>query len=237
MIRAVVIDDEASGIATLKMMSERHHHQMGIVASATEAKTGIAIIEGYKPDVVFLDISMPDMNGFELLAKLCFRDFKLVFVTAHQEYALKAIKNRAFDYLLKPIDDEDFLQCLGKLVSVKQPLQSESLKHSALVELPVKDGIEFLQQEEILRVEASRSYTVFYLENGVRHVASKSLKEYEAQLDPQLFYRCHYSHIINLKKVKKFVNHDGLFARMSDGSLTPISKKNKDDFLLRLKNV
>lgn len=108
---------------------------------------------------------------------------------------------------------------------------------SALIEIQLKDGIQYLKQKEIIRLEASRSYTVFYMENGVRHVASRSLREFEEKLDPTWFFRCHKSHLVNLLKVQKFVNHNGFYALMSDGSLPDISKNCKDVFLERLKTI
>jgi two-component system, LytTR family, response regulator len=238
MLRAVIIDDEQSGIDTLKILASRNEELIKVVASTLEPEVGIKLIEDYRPDVVFLDVSMPNMNGFELLAKLNFRNFKLIFTTAHKEYAIEAIKNKAFDYLLKPISDEDFKACLHELLTEK-PTASELPKSGVqqLIELQVKDGIIYLKQKDIIRLEASRSYTEFYLDNGAKHVASKSLVEYESKLDMEIFYRCHKSHIINLHKVQKFINHDGFFALMSDGSLPDISKTQKESFLARLKKI
>jgi len=234
MIRALIIDDEESGINTLSLLIARYEGQIRVVAKTTDAAEGIELIEDYRPDVVFLDISMPNMSGFELLNRVNYKDFKLVFTTAHEEYAIRAIKNKAFDYLLKPIDPGDFKQCMENLrqLAVSATPRPASKK---MVELQVRDGIIYIRQSEIIRLEASRSYTEFHLDGGIRHVASRNLKEYEALLDESIFYRCHNSYIVNLQKVKKFVNHGGLFAQMSDGSMVDISKKQKDLFLERLK--
>ena len=238
MLRAIVIDDEEAGIKTLMLLIERHAGTLKLVANTTDEEEGISLIEDYKPDIVFLDISMPTMSGFELLSRLSYKDFKLVFTTAHEEFAIQAIKNDAFDYLLKPIDAEDFKNCLIRITKELNAapgiFKSNSLKS---IELSVKDGIVYIKQSDIIRLEASRSYTIFYLDDGIKHVASKSLKEYESHLSTDIFYRCHHSHIVNLQKVKKFVNHEGFFAQMSDGSLADVSKKNKDVFLDRLKNI
>lgn len=238
MLRAIVIDDEDAGIETLKILAGRNAHIMRVIASSLNAAEGIRIIEDYKPDVVFLDISMPGMNGFDLLSQLSFRDFKLVFTTAHREYALQAIKYKAFDYLLKPITDADFRKCLEDLVHEKQKNTVTYRQDSTLfIEIQVKDGVIYLKQKDIVRLEASRSYTEFYMDNGIKHIASKNLKDFEARLDKAIFYRCHKSHIINLHKVQRFINHDGLYALMSDGSMPDISKNMKDEFLDRLKTV
>lgn len=238
MLRAVIIDDERSGIKALQLLIDKHIDNVKIVGATTDAHQGILIIEDYRPEVVFLDISMPQLNGFALLEQLHYRSFNLVFTTAHQEYAMQAIKHHAFDYLLKPVDIGELKSCIGKIVAQRENRPIENRPgFSNTIGLAVKDGIIFIRHADIIRLEASGSYTVFYLENKVKQVASKSLKEYEAQLDPSVFYRCHNSHVVNLKKVAKFVNNDGLFAQMLDGSAAEIARKNKEQFLERLKNI
>lgn len=238
MLRAIIIDDEESGIDTLKILVSRNSEIMRVVAATQQPEEGIRLIEDYRPDVVFLDISMPTMNGFDLLNNVSHKTFKLVFTTAHKEFAIEAIKNRAFDYLLKPIDSEEFKRFLEQLKNeIEQKPVSVKTEFNVLMEIQLKDGIQYLKQKEIIRLEASRSYTVFYMENGVRHVASRSLREFEEKLDSNSFFRCHKSHLINLYKVQKFVNHNGFYALMSDGSLPDISKNCKDVFLERLKTI
>lgn len=238
MLRAIIIDDEESGIDTLKILVSRNSELMRVVAATQQPEEGIRLIDDYRPDAVFLDISMPTMNGFEVLNQADYKKFKLIFTTAHKEFAIEAIKSRAFDYLLKPIGSEDFKRCLEQLKKeIEQKTGVVKTESSALIEIQLKDGIQYLKQKEIIRLEASRSYTVFYMENGVRHVASRSLREFEEKLDPTWFFRCHKSHLVNLLKVQKFVNHNGFYALMSDGSLPDISKNCKDVFLERLKTI
>jgi two-component system LytT family response regulator len=234
--RSIIIDDELIGINALKVLIEKHTPEVKVVATTTDPASGIDLIEGYRPDIVFLDVSMPTMNGFDLLEKLQYKDFKLIFTTAHQEFAIKAIKNKAHDYLLKPIDINELQNCIINITSrITEAVSKKSTKN--LVELRVKDGIIFIRFQDIIRLEASGSYTVFYLENRVRHVASKNLKECETMLDPTMFFRCHPSHIVNLKKVVKMVSTDGLFAKMTDDSMPEILRKNKESFLERLKTI
>lgn len=236
MYRAIIIDDELIGVNTLKILIEKHTPAIKVVAIATEPEAGIKLIEDYRPGIVFLDISMPKMNGFELLDKLTYKNFKLVFTTAHEEYALKAIKNKAHDYLLKPIDIDELKRCADNIVT--ENMKTEPLKSNVFrtIELSVKDGILFIKPDDIIRLEASGSYTEFYLTNGTKQVASKTLKDYEALLDPMNFYRCHASHIVNLPSVVKIISTNGLFAQMNDGSLVEIAKKNKQTFIEKLKN-
>jgi len=237
MYRAIIIDDELIGVNTLKILIEKHIPSIiRVVATSTEPETGIKLIEDYRPDVVFLDISMPKMNGFELLEKLRYKDFKLVFTTAHEEYAIKAIKNKAYDYLLKPIDIDELKQCIDNIVKEAEKKEPTKTNVFRTIEISVKDGIIFIKPDDIIRLEASGSYTQFYLSNGTKHIASKNLKDYEVLLDPLSFYRCHLSHVINLRHVIKLVSTDGLFAKMSDDSLIEIAKKNKQVFIEKLKN-
>jgi two-component system, LytTR family, response regulator len=236
MLRALIIDDEKAGIESLKVLASRNSEMIKIIGSTQKAQEGIELIEDYKPDVVFLDIHMPHLNGFELLAKLNFRNFKLIFTTAHKEYAIEAIRNSVFDYLLKPIDEELFKQTVTRMhTEWKRSTTMQKSEAHEFVEIQVKDGILYLRQKEIVRLEASRSYTEFYMDNGVKYIASKALKDFENKLDANLFYRCHKSHLVNLQKVKKFINSDGFFALMTDGSKPVVSKVVKDDFLKRLK--
>lgn len=237
MYRAIIIDDELNAVKGLKLMIEKYSSAIKVVAVSTDPEEGIRLIENYRPEIVFLDVSMPGMDGFELLGKLRHKDFKLVFTTAHENYALRAIKNKAQDYIMKPIDIDDLKACLSNLVnpSGKQPFSEQS--KPLVLEVAVRDGIIFIKPEDIIRLEASGSYTVFHLAGNLKHMASKTLKEYEMFLDPDLFYRCHNSHLINLAKVVKFVNKDGYFAQMSDQSFVEISRRKKDDFINRLKSA
>lgn len=236
-LRAIIIDDEKSGIETLKILASRNAELIRVVGSTMNPVEGIDLIEDYKPDVVFLDISMPAMSGFDVLDKLNFRDFKLVFTTAHKEYALQAIKSKAFDYLLKPINNEDYKKCLESVYMEFGKGKPGIEVPPALIDVQVKDGIIYIRQSDIVRLEASRSYTVIYLENDVKHVASKSLVDFENKLDPSTFFRCHKSHIINLQKVKKFVNHNGFYVVMNNGSMADVSKNQKDLLIDRLKSI
>ena len=236
MLRAIVIDDEEDGINMIKMLALRYVGLIKIVASTCKPEEGVILIEDYRPDIVFLDISMPKMSGFELLTRLSFRDFKLVFITAHREYALEAIKNKAFDYLLKPIDSLNFGKCVEDIYNERRAGEKVFKTNlTEVVELQVKDGIVYIKQNDIVRVQACRNYTEFYLDNGQKHLASRNMGEFEPRLDSDIFYRCHKSHIINLQKVKKFVNSEGFYALMSDGSMPDVSKNNKEELLRRLK--
>jgi two-component system, LytTR family, response regulator len=236
MMRAIIIDDEITGVNTLKILIEKHCPEVRIVSTATDPEKGIELIEDYKPEIVFLDVSMPQMTGFELLERLAFKDFRLVFTTAHAEYAIKAIKSRADDYLLKPIDIDELKDCVRHLV-LDQPPPPVAESKENIIELPVRDGIIFIRPRDVIRMEAQGSYTMIYLDEKVKYIASKNLKECESMFNVSYLYRCHQSHIVNLHKVIKMVSADGLFAKMTDGSMPEIGRKNKDLFLEKLKGI
>lgn len=235
MLRAIIVDDEPNGVEALQILINKHCPEVNIVAACTDPEKGLAMIEEQKPDLLFLDVNMPRMDGFELLSRLKYHDFKLVFTTAHREHAIRAIKIRAADYLLKPVDAEELTSCVGRLLEAAPTEKQRKPEAGKLVELSVKDGIIYIRQHDIIRLEASGSYTTFYLENGVKHVASRNLKDCETMLDPLRFFRCHPSHVVNLNKVEKLVSTDGLFVKMSDGSMPDLSRRNKELLLERLK--
>jgi len=237
MIRAIIIDDEITGVETIKVLIEKHIQGVKVIATETNPFKATGLIEDYKPDVVFLDIDMPKMDGFQLLDQLTFKDFKLVFTTAHESFAVKAFKINAFDYILKPIDLDDLKACMDKIKSAITHKPEAIHAGANIIELSVSDGIIFVKQEEIIRLEAGGNYTTFFMNNKVRHVVSKKIKEYEMTLNPRLFYRCHRSHIVSLRQVVKMVTTDGLFAQMTDGSMPEIGKANKEEFLKKLKQL
>ncbi|MCU0436215.1 MAG: LytTR family DNA-binding domain-containing protein [Bacteroidia bacterium] len=235
MYRAIIIDDEKAGIESLMILAARYARDIKIVATTRYPEEAAGLIEDYDPDIVFLDVRMPKMTGFDLLAQLPSRDFKLVFTTAYSEYAIQAIRNQAFDYLLKPISDDMFCEFIASLGDKQDKPHAADDNRRKAIEIAMKDGIQFLPQPDIIRLEASRSYTEIFMDNGVRHIASRPLKDFENRLDTSLFFRCHKSHIVNLHKVKKFVTQDGFFLLMTDGSLPEVSRVIKDDLLARLR--
>lgn len=237
MLRVIIIDDEPAGIRAIRQLAERNTGLLKVVATALYADEGITLIEDYRPDVVFLDINMPETDGFTLLEKLSYRNFKLVFTTAHHEFGIQAIRNNAFDYLLKPISEQDFDQCLQRLVN-DTPVPSKTPADGHLnIQVKTKEGVIFIRQKEIVRLEASGSYTEIHLDNGTRQIASKGLKEFDHLLDPALFYRCHKSHIVNLQKVQRFVSYEGMYLQMHDGSRVDIARSAKEDLLQRLSAI
>lgn len=246
LLRAVIVDDEKKGIDTLKIIVEKHIENLKVVASSTKATDGIEIIENYKPEIVFLDVNMPELNGFELLEKLSWKKFNLVFTTAHQEYALKALKNNAIDYLLKPIDHRDLRTAVDKIrtkisennpnVDYEKLLNLINVYHRKKITINSKTGVESFDFSEIVYLESLSNYTQIYLTDARKIITSKILKEFDAQLcnNDHNFMRVHNSFIINLHKVSRYLKEQELVI-MNNEQKIPLSKSRKNTFLEWLK--
>lgn len=243
MIKAVIIDDENKCISLLKHLLANNCPQVQVVGEADGAATGIELVNQHKPNLVFLDIEMPGKTGFELLNSLPAIDFHVIFTTAYNHYAIKAIRFSALDYLLKPVDIDELKAALARIDKAevkKNKHESISLlvnntraaNHNfTRITLSTQDGLVILQINEILYCEASGSYTFFYLKNGEKLTISKTLKEYEDLLKDNQFFRVHNSYLINLNEVKKYIKGDGGTVVMSNGDEVFVSKRRKEEFL------
>jgi two-component system LytT family response regulator len=243
MLYCVIIDDESSGIKSLELLIKKFCTDLKVVATSIDSVSGVDIINNYRPDIVFLDINMPNLNGFELLKKLEFKNFHLIFTTAHREYALQAIKQSAIDYLLKPVDPDDIRMAVEKVKNIikEQKAGPDVLKILKEIEdtreikitLPVKNGIEYIPVKEVLYIEARSNNSLVVLVNNKSVTVAKALKEFETQIcKAELpFIRIQNSFIINMNYVTRFVKEDGGYAVMQDKKNIPISKNKKDEFL------
>jgi len=238
MMTAILVDDEEKSLKNLNILLADHCKEINVISTASNALEAVKAILSEKPDLVFLDVQMPGYNGFDVLALIKDTPVTVIFTTAHKDYAINALRKGAFDYLLKPIDSSELKSCIERAAE-KIAKEKSTLPGSQnnIIELSVKDGIIFIKQEQIIRLEASGSYTTFFMENNIKHMVSKSMKEYESLLDPSVFFRCHNSHIINLKMVIKFAHNNGYFAELSNGSSVEIARRNKDLFLQKLKKI
>jgi two-component system, LytTR family, response regulator len=237
MIRTILVDDEQKSIKILELLLTTYCRNIFIIDKANSALEAVKLILVQKPDLVFLDVQMPGFNGFDVLEQIQEINTKVIFTTAHKDYVIDALRKGAFDYLLKPIDINDLQNCIIRLE--KELSKSVSIKnqYSNTIEIAVKNGIIFIKTADIIYIEASGSYTTFYLEQGIKHIGSKNMKDYETLLDHTFFYRTHNSYIANLKKVARFISADGFFAQMNDGTNVQIARRNKDEFLERLKTI
>jgi two-component system LytT family response regulator len=246
MLKAIIIDDEIAAINALKFLLEKYITDIVVIASANEASEGIAAIEELKPDIVFLDISMPDMNGFAMLDRLGYRDFSLVFTTAHAEYAIQAIRHQASDYLLKPVDIDELKLCVEH-IRIKRNRKyagrhtdhtfSRKFDFTSRIGLPVKEGVIFQSVADIVWIESDGNYCTFHTSDAKKYVVSKNIGEYEEVLPVKEFFRAHKSNLINIKKVKKYIRTDGYFVEMETGAVVEISRRKKDEFLQLMNEV
>lgn len=243
MMRAVIIDDEQNGIKSLELLIEKFCPEIKVVATSTDPREGIDLINDYRPEIVFLDIYMPELNGFDLLEQLSYREYYLIFTTAYREYALKALKANAFDYLLKPIDWEELKKAIDKIKNKKSnnnkvqdllQIMHESIDSRHLkVLIPTKTSLERVDSNEIAYIEAQSNQSTVTLIGGKSFLTNKTLKEYEEQLcdGHHHFFRIQNSFIVNLSDVARYTKEDGGFVNMSDGTKISISKLQKKEFL------
>jgi two-component system LytT family response regulator len=242
MLRAIIIDDELNGRIALRQKLKTFCPDVELAGEAAGGEEGLALIAQTEPDIVFLDIEMPRMNGFDMLQHLENPSFHLVFTTAFDQYAIRAIKHAAFDYLLKPVNIEELQQCIEKIknspASHKTAAQSPALSQQlqlrdtvGKITISTLEGHLFFDVADIMRLEAQRNYTILYFVNQPRLTASKTLKELEELLPDNLFFRIHHAHIVNLRYIKKYTKGDGGQIEMQNGDLLDVARRRKDAFL------
>jgi len=242
MLKAIIVDDEQDGREALQKLIGTYCRNVKVEAMADSVQNALPMIEKHKPDILFLDIEMPYGSGFDLLKQINDQNIKIIFITAHSHYAIKAIKFAAVDYLLKPVDIDDLIAAVARaesrIVPVTGATQSlqDTKNASQKIALPLHDGLVYLSVTDIIRFEADGSYTTAYITDGKSYMVSKNIKEYETMLSGNGFFRCHISHLVNLTHVKRFSRHDGYYADMSDGVRVEIARRKKDDFISKMRS-
>jgi two-component system LytT family response regulator len=242
MLRAVVVDDELDAVKFIESIISEYCPNLEVVGTAHSAREGVKLINEQKPDLVFLDVEMPHGSGFDLLSYFPKKNFDVIFITAFNHYAIKAIKFSAVDYILKPININEFIEAVKKVESTRHQDKEKNFSYEMLLEnlkssmpsklaIPTSDGMEYLNTTDIIRVEADRSYSWFYLKDGRKYLVSRNLKEYQELLSDRNFFRTHNSHLINLEYVKKYIRQEGGYIQMIDKSNVPISRSKKELFL------
>lgn len=249
-IRAVIAEDEPRNIDNLKKILEKHCEGVEVVGTAGTVKDAVDIIKKTDPDVLFLDIEMPPNKGFEVLEQFPTVNFDVIFTTAHEEYALQAIKFAALDYLLKPINIQEVKDSLKKVKSnrnghgqsnelaaiLKEYLKDKENSFSKIV-IPSNDGYNVIDLKNILYCEACDSYTKIHTDEKKVFLISKPLKEYDELLSDKGFYRVHKSFLVNVNHIRKIIKGIGAAVIMSDDTNIPISMRKKDEFFQSLKGV
>lgn len=246
MIRAVLIDDESKSVLTLNRLLERYCPDVSVVGVAHSVKSGILCIEEHQPDLVFLDIAMPDGDGFEVLEKVNYSDFEVIFTTAFNEFALKAFQFAALHYLLKPISFRELQEAIDRFknsrgdmgLSEKIRVLYESLnnQHKKII-LPSSVGLRVVELNTIMRCEANGNYTQFFLDGGEKLLVSKTLNNFEEILSDMNFCRVHSKHLVNLNFVVHYVKGRGGHLILSDEKQVDVSESKKKEFLVRLKSL
>ncbi|MDB5122503.1 MAG: Two component transcriptional regulator, LytTR family [Mucilaginibacter sp.] len=239
-IRSIIIDDEPNNIENLQTILHNYCTEIEVVAIANNADDGIDVIKTQQPDLLFLDIQMPGKSGFDVLKAFARIDFEIIFITAYDQYGIKAIKFSALDYLLKPIDINELKLAVEKArykIAAKQKnnnienlleyIRSEH-KDPPKIALPTLQEIIYVKVSEIIRCEASNNYTLFYLQGGENVLVCKTLKEFAELLKPYNFIRAHQSHLVNLYFVKSYLKEDGGSLFLNDRTKIPISRQNRD---------
>ena len=243
MIKTVIIDDEPEGRNAVANILTRYCDGIEIIGEADTVASGIKLIQSVQPQLVFLDIQMPDGSGFKVLENCTDFTFHVVFVTAYHQYAIKAFQFSAIDYLLKPVNPEQLIHAVEKVKNFTPSLSQAPDRIATLLNnknklnklaLPTLNGYRFIKIDNIIRCEASSNYTIFYLNSGKSIMVTRTLKEYEQILDEKKFMRVHQSHLINLEYVSSYLKGEGGTAIMNDGAEVEISRRKKEQFLLRM---
>ena len=246
-LKAMLVDDEKHCIETLRYELQLHCPQVEIVDSASSGPEGIIKIKDHQPDLLFLDIEMPGMSGFEMLRSLEEVDFAVIFVTAYDQYALQAFRFAAADYLLKPVIGEQLVQAVSRVNTRNTTVSDSRLQLEALlynlkegmksprIALPSGRGMDFVDAADIIYCKAESNYTHIILSNNRKYTIAKTLKDVELILESLNFFRVHQSYLINFGFMQRYLRDDGGYVVMSDGKHIPIAKRRKEEFTQRMK--
>jgi two-component system LytT family response regulator len=242
--KVLIIDDEKPTREFIRKMLESFDLKLEIYTDGESVQSGIEAIDNLKPDIVLLDIQMPDGNGFDVLKNVTNKSFEIIFITAFQEFAVQAIKFSALDYILKPIDAEELKNAVTNALQLlshkKDDHQLQALQHNIQPHLKRKlvlktqESIFVVEIDDIVHCEADKNYTFFYLNDGKKILVSKTLKDYDTLLSGLQFFRVHQSHLINLNCVERYDKHDGGSVILKDGTAVPLSPAKKEQFFKSL---
>jgi two-component system, LytTR family, response regulator len=246
-IKSILVDDENHSVQTLRYELARHCPEVEVIAEALSGEVAIQKINALHPDLVFLDIEMPGMSGFEMLRRLEPVNFNFIFVTAYDQYAIQAFRYAALDYLLKPVTRDHLKEAVSRVRDRTAPQQNttqlEILMHnlrdglkSPRIALPTARGMDFVNTEDILYCIAESNYTHICLADGKKYTYSKTLKDVEQLLEQLGFFRIHQTYLIQVSYVQHYLRDDGGYVVMSDGARFPIAKRRKEEFMALLKS-
>ncbi len=236
-IRAILVEDEPSGMDNLRWKLQNNCPEVEIVAECTNGKEAIRAIKRHLPDLLFLDIRLGDMSGFDVLDAIKHPTFELIFTTSYDEYAIQAIKNSALDYLLKPIDEDELLDAVGKARSKQKSGGASATAETAAQNrfgFPISTGQQFVDLSEVIYAQAEDNVALVYIKDQKPLKISRSLGWLEEELADNGFCRIHHSYLINLHCMTEYIRNEGGFVIMQGGKAISISRRRKDDFLSAL---
>ena len=246
-MRTIIVDDEATARAAIRAELVQYCPQLELIGESDGMAAAIELINQLRPDLIFLDIQLGDGSGFQVLDKMLWKDCCIIFITGYDQYAIRAFKANAIDYLLKPFETSALLKAVEKASLQRHyMMQAAALKQLLLnrpdglaqkIAIPLSGGISLFATDEIVKIEALGNYSKIYLRNKDTLLSAKTLKEFEDSLQHSGFERVHHSHLINLVHLKKYLNKDGLSLELSDGSLVPLSKRKKAHILSLLEHI
>jgi two-component system, LytTR family, response regulator len=241
-LKAILVDDELPSLQNLEQKLMEFCPDIKVIAAEQRPENAITLIEQSRPDVLFLDIEMPRMNGFKMLEHISDTSFDVVFTTAYNHYAIEAIRISAFDYLVKPVAVKDLQITVDRLMKsqakqtpekldvLRQNL-SDSRTQNDKVTISTNEGVEFYEISQIVHIESSSNYSKIYFKDGKTMLVTKLLKDFEEMLVPYRFYRIHNSHLINLTHIKKYIRGDGGQVVMQNDEIIDVARRKKEDFL------
>ncbi len=243
MIKAIIVDDEPNCCETISTLLEEYCPGIEVTGIYNNGSDALSSIIKQPPTLVFLDVEMPKMNGFEMLERLSHVDFDIIFTTSYDQYALKAIRFSAIDYLLKPVDREELQKAVQKVIQRSQRTIAQQVeilmqklhqpsKSISKIALPTMEGLQMIPVDSIISCESDSNYTILLLKNKKKIIVSCTLKEIEESLEDHSFARVHRSYLVNLNEVEKYVKGEGGYLIMSDGSMIDVSR-NKKELLLK----
>jgi two-component system LytT family response regulator len=246
MLKAIIVDDETDCSESLGILLEKYCPEVEVAAICNSGAAALKEITMQKPQLVFLDIEMPHMNGFELIEKLQVINFELIFTTSYDQYAIKAIRFSALDYLLKPVDCEDLKKAVQKALLRRQPPLPQQLEillqklnpggnSMQNIAVPTMEGLQMIPIDSIITCASEGNYTTLHLKNKQKITASRNLKEIEEILEDRPFIRVHHSWLVNLNEINKYVKGEGGYLVMNDGSSVDVSRSRKEMLLKKLR--
>ena len=246
MYKTLIIDDESNARNALKNLLSVYCSQIMVVGEADNVSNGIKAIKDFSPDLVFLDVQMPDGTGFDLLQQIGDVKFKVIFASAYDKFAIQAFRFSALDYLQKPVEPDKLIEACSRLETSDDRYEELNKKLEVLlsnknsfekITLPTLDGIIFVKINDIIRCESDNNYTQFFLKNNKKILVSRTLKDYDEMLTPFNFFRIHKSHLINLAFLERYKKGEGGTVIMEDGAELEVSRRRKEDFMNALQRA